>query len=88
MLQCIVDFPNQALITIKTIFYEYFCVYYIALDLLKRTLEKNPEKRITASDALIHPFFQTTLKKIDSSTFLLIPDEKHEVYDPVHFKLE
>jgi len=51
------------------------------LDLLKKTLEKNPEKRISAKEALQHPFFKD-LKKMDSSTYLFIPEEKYEKCNP------
>ena len=52
-----------------------------AKDLLKKTLEKNPEKRISAKEALLHPFFQP-LVKLDSANFLFIPDEKYEKFNP------
>lgn len=52
-----------------------------AKDLLKKTLEKTPEKRISAKEALGHPFFQS-LAKLDSSNFLFIPEEKYDKFNP------
>lgn len=35
-----------------------------AKDLVNRLLEKDPYKRISAGDALKHPWFQTTKEKV------------------------
>ncbi|CAO0792705.1 unnamed protein product [Mucor circinelloides] len=43
-------------------------VDHLGIDLLKRLLEYPPEKRITASDALQHPYFDELRKKESSST--------------------
>ena len=33
------------------------------MDLLKLMLERNPDKRISSSDALLHPAFESVLSK-------------------------
>lgn len=47
---------------IKLIILNYtqiYKLYFIGFDLLKKLLDKNPETRITAREALKHPFFTT-----------------------------
>lgn len=47
-----------------------------AINLLRRTLEKDPAKRISAKEALEHPYLsQSKVTKLDSANFLFIPDE-------------
>lgn len=39
------------------------CIFYLAYDLLKRMLEKDPRQRITSAEALRHPYFDNGVVK-------------------------
>lgn len=54
-----------------------------ALDLLKKTLEVNPNKRLSSLEALSHPFISRLYKRLSSSSEELdeLPSDNYSAYE-------
>ena len=70
---------------IKSIKLHCFIIIYTACDLLKKMLRKDPKERISATEALHHPWIETYAEICPETSILIAPNNIKECFEKYIF---